>query len=155
MKRSARKGLLAPRVPGVKKWQWRKDDIDAWFKQKQQEETQTRTQTREQAGNRVFRRIALGIASNLKICRKDPIICISLSDKIGDKVYGLEFILGSTATGQIEPVKLVKVPKSTALNMLQRLPKKDFPELKDITDWADLTYDRISEDLIVRLKAYF
>ena len=39
--------------------------------------------------------------------------------------------------------------------MLEQLPKEDFPELIDVTDWGDLTYDRINKDLIVRLEAYF
>ena len=99
--------------------------------------------------------IARGIASNLRVCRNDPIICISLSDKIGSKVYGVELVLGTTATGRVEPIKLVKVDRSVTLNMLKQLPREDFPELIGITDWGDLTYDRINKDLIVRLEAYF
>jgi len=141
-KRLARKSLLAPRIPGVKKWVWRKNDIDAWFK-------------REQQAGDVFRMTARGIACNLRRCRFDSIICLSLSDKIGSKVYGVEPILGTTDVGRVEPIDLVKVDRSVALNVLEQLSKEDFPELKDIYNWGDLTYDRISEDLIVRLEAYF
>jgi len=42
-----------------------------------------------------------------------------------------------------------------ALKMLEQLPKKDFPELIGITDWADITYDKINKGLIARLEAYF
>ena len=38
---------------------------------------------------------------------------------------------------------------------LEALPEKDFPELSGITDWENLPYDRINEDLIIRLEAYF
>ena len=142
VKRLARKGLLAPRIPGVKKWVWRKDDIDAWFK-------------REQQAGDVFRMAARGIASNLRTCRNDPIICLGPSYKIGNKVYGVEPILGTTGWGRVEPIELVKIDRSIALNMLKQLPREDFPELIGITDWGDMTYNRINEDFIVRLEAYF
>jgi len=142
LKRKAREGGLAPRVPRNKKWLWRKDDIEAWFKQ-------------EQRTGDVFRRLAQGIASNLRTCRYDSVICSSLSDKIGNEAYGQELVLGVTDAGRVEPIDLVKVDRTTALKMLERLPKKEFPELIGITDWADLTYDRINEDFIVRLEAYF
>ncbi|GAH55539.1 unnamed protein product [marine sediment metagenome] len=57
--------------------------------------------------------------------------------------------------GRVEPITLVKVDRAVALNALEELPKKEFPELIGITDWADLTYDRITEDFIIRLEAYF
>jgi len=142
LKRLAREGVLAPRIPGVKKWVWRKDDIDAWFK-------------REQQTGDVFRMAARGIASNLRTCRYDSVICSSLSDKIGNKVYGQELVLGTTDVGRVEPIDLVKVDRMTALKMLERLPKEDFPELVGITDWADMIYDNINKDLIARLEAYF
>ncbi len=142
LKRKARDGLLAPRIPGIKRWLWRRKDIEIWFKQKQRE-------------GDAFRRIALGITDNLRTCRYDTIICLSLSDKIGSKVYGAKSVLGTTGTGQVKPIKLVKVDRPAALNMLQQLPRKDFPELGSITDWSELTYDRINKDLIVRLEAYF
>lgn len=146
---------LPPRIPGIRKYLWRRKDIDVWIEQKQKEEIQTREKERKQIGNRVFRSITLGIASNLRKCRNDPVICLSLADKIGDKVYGQEYVLATVDAGRVEPIKLVKVDKSTALKVLKKLPKKTFPELIGITDWADLTYDRVTEDLIVRLEAYF
>ena len=142
LKRIARDDKLAPRIPAIKKWLWRGKDIEAWFKQKQR------------AGD-VLRRTAMAIASNLRTCRYDSVICLSLSDKIGSKVYGQEHIMGTTYAGRVEPITLVKVDRAVALNALEQLPKKDFPEFIDITDWADLTYDRINEDFIVRLEAYF
>ncbi len=142
LKRIARDHKLAPRIPAIKKWLWRGKDIEAWFKQKQR------------AGD-VLRRTAMGIASNLRTCRYDSVICLSLSDKIGSKVYGQEHVLGTTVVGRVEPITLAKIDRSVALNALEQLPKKDFPELSDITDWADLIYDRINEDFIVRLEAYF
>jgi len=96
-----------------------------------------------------------GIARNLRICRYDSVTCLSLSDTIEDRVYGVEPILGTTASGRVELIELVPVDKSVALNLLKQLPREDFPELSGITDWGDLTYDRITEDLIVRLEAYF
>jgi predicted DNA-binding transcriptional regulator AlpA len=155
VKRLARDDKLPPRVPEVRKWQWYKKDIDAWIEQKQKEESQAREKARKQRGNRVFRRTALGIASNLRKCRNDPIIYLNLSDKTGDKVYGQEYVFATVDAGQVEPIKLVKVDKSVALRVLKELPRKAFPELIGITDWADLTYDKINEDLIVRVEAYF
>jgi len=142
LKRKAREGGLAPRVPRNKKWLWRKDDIEAWFKQ-------------EQRKGDAFRRLARGIASNLRTCLNDPIICLSPSDKIGSKVYGTEYTLGTVGTGQVAPLKLVKIPRSPARRMLQQLPAKDFPELKGIDDWSALTYNRIHEAFIVKLETYF
>ena len=143
VKRLARKDKLAPRVPAVRKCLWRKDDIDTWIKRE------------GQTGNRDFRMVARGIASNLRTCRNDPIICLSFSDKIGSKVYGVEPVLGTTAAGQVEPIELVEVDKSVALKVLKQLPKEKFPELTGITDWGDLTYERINEAFIVRLESYF
>lgn len=143
VKRLARKGKLANRIPAVRKWIWRKEDVDTWIKQE------------GQTGSRDFRVTALGIASNLRTCRNDPVICSGLSDKIGSKVYGVELVLGMTAMGLVRPIELAKIDRSVALNMLKQLPREDFPELIGITDWGDMTYDRINEDLIVRLEAYF
>jgi len=141
LKRLARKGKLATRIPGIRKCLWRKEAIDTWIKQ-------------EGITNKDFWMAAQGIASNLRRCSNDSII-YCLSDTIGDIVYGVEPIMGTTAAGRIEPVELVKVDRSIALKILKKLPREDFPELSGITDWADLAYDRISEDLIVRLEAYF
>ncbi len=142
LKRLARMGVLAPRIPVIKQWRWHRKDIETWRKQRQRE------------GN-AFRKAAMGIASNLITCRNDSVIYLSLSDKIGSKVYGQEHILGTTYAERVEPITLAKVDKSVALKMLEQLPPKGFPELAGITNWADLTYDRINEDFIVRLEAYF
>lgn len=141
LKRLARDGMLAPSIPVIRKWLWRKVDIEDWFKQKQR------------AGD-VFRKTAMEIASNLRRCSNDSII-YALSDTIGRNVYGQEYVLATVDAGRVEPIKLVEVDKSVALQVLEELPEKDFPELTGITDWEDLPYDRINEDLIVRLEAYF
>lgn len=142
LKRLARKGVLAPRIPGIKEWKWRHDDVDAWFKQ-------------EQRTGDVLRIAIQGIASNLRKCRFDSAICPGLWDKIGGIVYGQEQVMSTTDTGRVEPIALVPVDRSIALNALERLPEKDFPDLIGIADWADLTYESITEGLIVRLEAYF
>jgi hypothetical protein len=141
LRRLARDGKLAPRIPAISQWRWRPKDIEDWFKQKQR------------AGD-IFRKTAMGIAGNLRRCSNDSVI-YCLSDTIGSTVYGEEPVMGTTASGRVEPVTLVKVDKSAALNLLKQLPGKDFPELSGITDWGDLAYDMISEALIVRLEAYF
>ncbi len=142
LRRLARKGVLAPRVPEIRHWCWRKKDIETWFKQKQRE-------------GDVFRKAAMGIASNLRRCRNDPVICLSLLDKIGSKVYGQEQVFATVNTGHVEPINLVEVDKSVALLVLEKLPNKDFKELTGITDWEDLTYEKINEGLIVKLESYF
>lgn len=141
VRRLARDGVLAPRVPHVRRCLWRKKDIEEWFKQ-------------EQRKGDVFRRIAQGIASNLRRCSNDNIIR-AISDTPGKKAYGQEYVLGTAEAGRVEPIQLVKVPIATAKRMLQQLPKKDFPELKGITDWGKLPYDRIHEAFLVRLETYF
>ena len=96
-----------------------------------------------------------GLASNLRKCCTDSLICLSPADKIGDKVYGEDYVFATVEAGRVEPIKLVKVDKSTAFKIFKKLSKKTFPELIGITDWADLIYDRINEDFLVRLEAYF
>jgi hypothetical protein len=143
VKRLAIKGKLPPRIPVVKKYQWRKSVIEEWLKQE------------GQTGNRDLRMTARGIASNLRKCRYDPVICHTLSDKIGAKVYGTEFVIGTGYGWRTEPIELVKVDRDVALKALERLPKEEFPELNGVTDWADLTYEIISETFIARLESYF
>jgi hypothetical protein len=143
LKRLARDGKLAPRIPGIKRWLWYKEEIETWTKQE------------GRSADRDLRGATLGIASNLRRCRNDSFICLSLSDEIGTTVYGEGDVMGVTDTGRVEPIKLVNVDRSDASDVLKRLPKKEFPELLGISGWDGLTYDRISEGLIVRLEAYF
>ena len=143
VRRLARDGKLAPRVPAIRRWLWRKVDIDAWIKQE------------GQTGNRDFRMAARGIAGNMRTFRNDPMIYRGLSDKIGDQVYGQGYPLEEADTGRVEFVTEVKVDRNIALRVLKQLQEEDFPELIGITDWADLIYDRIDENLIVRLEARF
>lgn len=142
VKRLARKNKLPPRIPGIRKYLWSRSVVEDWRRQ-------------EGIGNKELRMAARGIASNLRRCRYDSFIRSSLSDEIGSKVHGQEHVFGTTDAGRVEPITLAKVDRTVALKALQKLPKEDFPELSGITDWGDLTYDRINEDLIVRLEAYF
>ena len=145
VRRKGRKGELPPRIPGRRKWLWYRSVVEDWIKE-------------EGIGNKQFRMGAHGIASNLITCREDSIIYLNLSDKIGSKVFGQEYVLGTTDAGRVEPItltKLVKIDKTVALKMLGRLSKEIFPELTGISNWADLTYDKITKDLTERLKNYF
>jgi hypothetical protein len=155
IKRLARKDKLAPRVPGVRKWLWSMTDIINWRKQKQQEELQARAKEQKKTGNRLLRRVAQGLANNLRKCCGDPLICLNSSDKIGPKVYGQKYIFGTDKYGRAGSTNLVKVNKTTALKILKRLPKKAFPALIGITDWADLTCDRLEDDFFVNLESFF
>ena len=97
---------------------------------------------------------ALGLKNNLRRCRDDPIIYRSPGDKIGSIVYGAEPILGTTFFGQAKLIALAKLSQSRAKNVLDQL-KERCPALVNITDWADLTYEQITEDLLVELEGYF
>ena len=150
VRRLARKGKLAPRIPGRDRWLWYLRDIVEWNKRKQEEESQAQLDV----GNRPIRRTARLIASNLRRCSTDNTINC-LTDVIGDNVYGGETILGARQDGQIEPIELAAVPKKAALNLLQNLPKREFPELDGIADWNQLPFARISEAFLIRLESYF
>jgi hypothetical protein len=143
VKRLAQKGKLPPRIPAIKKYLWRREGIETWIKQK------------GRAVNRDSRRIALGIASNLRTCRNNSMVCLNLSDEIGSKVYGQEHVFGTTDAGRTGPIRLVEVDRPVALSILEQLPEEDFPELLGIAHWGNLTYDSINEDLLVRIEAYF
>ena len=141
VRRLALKGKLPPRIPGIRKYLWRRSVVEEWIKQ-------------EGIGNKEFRKVAVGIARNLRTCRNDPVIRAS-SDMIGSKVYGEELVIGMTAMGLARPIEFTMIDKSVALNMMKQLSRGDFPELTGITDWASLPYDRITEDFIVRLESYY
>ena len=66
---------------------------------------------------------------------------------VGDVVYGgwLDDIHDALS------VEMREVDKSAALNLLYHL-KEEFPELANISDWSQLTGDKISYDFIARLK---
>ena len=59
VKRLARDDKLAHRIPAIRKWLWRKEDIDTWIEQE------------GQAVIKNFRMALRGIARNLRICRYD------------------------------------------------------------------------------------
>ena len=141
VKRLARKGKLPPRLPETKKYSWRKKVVEDWFKQKQRE-------------GDVFRKTAMGIASNLRVCSNDVVLC-AMSYTVGNKVYGREYALTTKDAARIDELELVEVDRSIALKILEDLPKKDFPELEGLADWKDTPFDKINENLLVRLRAYF
>lgn len=160
LKRLARQHKLAPRIPMIREWKWYKKDIDAWIKQKQKEEIEAWNKSKKQAeraGSRDFRMITRGVASNLRTCCNAR-MGQTLSDKIGDKVYGLkaeEYFFGLTAAGKVEQIELLNVDRSIAVKMLKQLPGEDFPELIGTTDLANLTYGSINEAFLIRLETYF
>jgi predicted DNA-binding transcriptional regulator AlpA len=140
VRRLARNGKLPPRIPGIRKYRWLRSVVEEWIKQ-------------GGFGNKEFRVVVRAIASNFRRCYNDPIIRAPF-DMVGSKIYGAEVVIGMTATGT-GFIELVKIDRTIALNILKQLPREDFPELTGITDWVDLPYDRITEDFIVRLEAYF
>ena len=142
LKRLARKDVLAPRIPEIRQWLWRRKDIEDWFKRKQRE-------------GDVFRKAAMGIASNLRRCSNDPFISAPF-DTVGSIIYGQEYVVATGGAGlTTDLIKLVEVDKSIASKVLEELPSKDFPELEGITDWSQLPYDRIHEAFLIKLEAYF
>ncbi len=141
LKRLARKDVLASRIPYVRQWLWRRKVIEDWFKQKQRE-------------GDVFRKTAMGIASNLRVCNNN-VILRAMSYTVGNEVYGQEYALATKDAARIDELELVEVDRSTALKILEDLPKKDFPELEGLADWKDTSFDKIHENLLVRLESYF
>jgi predicted DNA-binding transcriptional regulator AlpA len=140
VRRLGRKGKLPKRIPGIREYRWPRSVVEEWIKQ-------------GGFGNKEFRTVARGIASNLRKCYNDPVIRAP-SNEIGSKVYGEELVIGMTATGT-GPIELAKIDKSVAMNMLKQLPREEFPEITSIIDWANLPYDKITEDFIVRLESYY
>ncbi len=150
LRRLYRKGKLAPRIPERDRLLWYLRDIIEYQKRKQEEEMQAR----QDVGNRPNRKTARLIVSNLRRCSTDNIINC-LTDVIGDNVYGGETILGTGQAGRIEFIELAAVPKKSALNLLLKLPAREFPELDGIEDWNEMPFDHISEDFLIRLESYF
>jgi len=93
---------------------------------------------------------ALTLASNFESYLDKPGV-FGFPGKIGVVVYGGAV----TEIGSGQSVQMRKVDKSVALNLLYHL-KEEFPELLDLNEWAELTGDRITLDLMerLRLKAY-
>lgn len=119
------------------------------------EQEVVKSKRRPQRGPLIDLRVtALGLKNNLRRCRDDPIIYKSPGDKIGSIVYGAEPILGTTFLGQVELIALAKLSQSRAKNVLDQL-KERCPALVNITDWADLTHEQITEDLLLELEGYF
>lgn len=86
---------------------------------------------------------ALMLAENLSRYRNESATFLGFPNKVGNAIYGEP----SAAT---QLARLQEVDKPTALNLLSHL-REEFPEVDDITDWANLTDDKITENLIKRL----
>jgi len=92
--------------------------------------------------------VLLALASNLESYRDQ--IDIDSSSRVGDIVYGGWLNLVDGVADALS-VKMRDIDKSLALNLLLHL-RKEFPELANISDWAQLRDDKINHDFIARLK---
>jgi len=152
LKRLARQGVLAVRVPIVKEWKWYLKDVLDWIKQEQSEETKAR----QRARNRKSRRYTQLIASNLRRLSNDKFVQPFFDHPVfDDVVFGERPYNGTTADFRIDEIQLPKIPKKAANEILFHLPHKGFPELEGVDDWNKLPLDRITEDFLVRLETYF
>jgi len=66
---------------------------------------------------------------------------------VGDVVYGGSLYI----VGDMLSVKMWDVDRPLALNLLCHL-KEEFPELANISDWTQLTSNKMSHDFIARLQ---
>ena len=91
---------------------------------------------------------ALTLASNLESYLHN--FGTDFDSTVGAVVYGgwLNEIDGIRDALSVE---MHQVNKPIALNLLYHL-KEEFPELANISDWTELTSDKISNDFIARLK---
>jgi len=91
--------------------------------------------------------VALAIANNLGKIRNAFANIRLDSPKIGDLVY--HGIILEINSGQ--EIVLQPIDKNKALNLLTHL-KKELAELESVGGWASLTYDELTEALILRLN---
>ena len=150
IKRLARKNKVAPRIPDIRKYQWRLTEVEAYEKNRQFQEALTH----ELTNARNSRRLARLLASNLRRLKNDNYIKPNYS-ALGDIVFGTREYLGTADDFSIDIIKLPKVSKVAANGLFTLLPAKVFPELEGIDDWAKLPLDRVTEDFLVRLESYF
>lgn len=152
LKRLARQGVLAARVPAINAWKWYLKDVLDWIKQEQSEETKAR----QRALYRESRRYLQLVSSNLRKLRNDKYVQ-SLYSRLAslDVVFGEVGYPGITNDLRNEIIQLPKIPKEAANGLLGLLHAKDFPELEGIDDWNQLPLDRVTEDFLVRLETYF
>jgi len=150
IKRLARKNKLAPRIPDIRKYQWRLTVVEAYEKDRQFQEALTH----ELTNARKSRRLARLVASNLRRLKNDNYIKHNY-EVFHDIVFGTQEYLGTTDDFRIDIIKLPKISKAAANGLFTLIPAKDFPELEGIDDWAKLPLDRVTEDLLVRLESYF
>ena len=91
---------------------------------------------------------ALILASNFDKYRNVPALFLGFTNKIGGLVYGGAYWMGKEVQGGF-----TRVEQPVALNLLSHLQQeRDFPELDNIRDWADLTDDKITPNFIFRLS---
>lgn len=92
---------------------------------------------------------ALKIASNLSRYHRNLVTADGSPCAVGILVYG-GFMYEMLTPDSGQSVELPQVDKTLAMYLLSHI-KREFPELADINDWADLTNDKISEDFLQRL----
>lgn len=92
---------------------------------------------------------ALKIASNLSKYHRNLVTADDSPCAVGVLVYG-GFMYEMLSPDSGQSVELPQVDKTLAMYLLSHI-KREFPELADINDWADLTNDKISEDFLQRL----
>jgi len=92
---------------------------------------------------------AMKIISNLSRYHRNLATDHDSSYEVGDLVYGGHMYEMLTPDSGLS-IELPQVDRMLALNLLSHL-KDEFPELANITDWAELTNDKITEDFLQRL----
>lgn len=92
---------------------------------------------------------ALKIASNLSRYHRNLMTVHDSSFSVGSLVYGGHMYEMLSPNSGVS-VELPQVDKTLALYLLSHI-KREFPELANITDWTELTNDKITEDFLQRL----
>jgi len=92
---------------------------------------------------------ALKIASNLSRYHRNLMTIHDSSFSVGSLVYGGHMYEMLSPNSGVS-VELPQVDKTLALYLLSHI-KREFPELANITDWTELTSDKITEDFLQRL----
>jgi len=140
VKRLARKGKIPGRVPTIRRHLYLKEQVDKWIQNSGRPPNERR--------ERHFQELsvtALMLASNFESYLDN--FGTGSDSTVGDVVYGgwLDDIHDALS------VEMREVDRPLSLNLLDHL-KEEFPELANISDWTQLTGDKISYDFIARLK---
>ena len=92
---------------------------------------------------------ALKIASNLSRYHRNLMTVHDSSFSVGSLVYGGHMYEMLSPNSGLS-VELPQVDKTLALYLLSHI-KREFPELANITDWTELTNDKITEGFLQKL----